>query len=126
MATGSGFRDQRVLIVATPPPLLAAVFPWDQGGDAEEQSRDSWTAVQGALEAAGSSTVVAEEIHTKEHLHFASETAPPWRPEAERPFGAIPLPTAAMDVVAMVGGAATMTASVLGTFFFFLVLGLCP
>ncbi|MED6204278.1 hypothetical protein PIB30_007749 [Stylosanthes scabra] len=45
MTTVSGFRDQWARrfvspIGATPPPLLASVFPWDRGGDAEEQSRD--------------------------------------------------------------------------------------
>ncbi|MED6181100.1 hypothetical protein PIB30_016438 [Stylosanthes scabra] len=35
-------RRLKRLVLLTPPPLLAAVFPWNRGGDGEERNRDGW------------------------------------------------------------------------------------
>ncbi|MED6218220.1 hypothetical protein PIB30_024859 [Stylosanthes scabra] len=125
-ATDGGLRARRLrrFVLLTSSPLLAAVLPWNRSGEREEWSRDGLQqraerssednvgdTAKGAFEAARSSTVVTEEIHAKEHLHFYSETAAPWRPVETRLHGARPLPIMTANVVDMVGsGAATMAA----------------
>ncbi|MED6157593.1 hypothetical protein PIB30_024763 [Stylosanthes scabra] len=58
MMTAGGLRAWRLkrLVLLTPSPLLAAVFPWNRSRNGEEQSQDGW---QRSAESDGVATVVA-------------------------------------------------------------------